>query len=175
MDTANFLLLLQELRSTPSTSKLILSAATGNAPFMDSTGSPSSDVSAFAKVLDFIEIMNYDIWGSWSSYVGPNAPLDDSCASAADQQGSAMKAVSAWTKAGIPPHQIVLGVASYGHSYSVPNTDAIQNGALVPYPRFNKANQPHGDSWDGAAGLDVCGVQQPAGGERALRTSYSPS
>ncbi|KAF8510382.1 glycoside hydrolase family 18 protein [Gautieria morchelliformis] len=163
-DTANFLLLLQELRSTPSTCKLILSAATSNAPFVDSTGSPSSDVSAFAKVLDFIEIMNYDIWGSWSTAVGPNAPLDDSCAPAADQQGSAMKAVAAWTQAGFPAQKIVLGVASYGHSYSVANTDAVQNGALVPYPPFNKANQPHGDSWDGAAGPDVCGVQQPVGG-----------
>ncbi|KAF8510380.1 glycoside hydrolase family 18 protein [Gautieria morchelliformis] len=163
-DTANFLLLLQELRSTPATSKLILSAATAITPFMDSTGSPSSDVSAFAKELDFIQCMNYDIWGSWSTAVGPNAPLDDSCAPAADQQGSAMKAVTAWTQAGFPAHQIVLGVASYGHSFSVANANALQNGALVPYPPFDKANQPHGDSWDGDAGPDVCGVEQPVGG-----------
>jgi chitinase len=78
-----------------------------------------------------------------------------------------MTAVATWTKAGFPANQILLGVASYGHSFSVANTNALQNGALVPYPAFNKANQPPGDSWDGAAGPDVCGVQQLAGGECA--------
>ncbi|KAF8582525.1 glycoside hydrolase family 18 protein [Ramaria rubella] len=163
-DTANFLLLLQELRSTPATSKLILSAATSITPFMDASGSPSANVAPFAKVLDFIEVMNYDIWGSWSSAVGPNAPLADACASPADQQGSATSAVKAWTGAGFPAHQIVLGVASYGHSFHVSNSTAIQNGVLVPYPAFDAQQQPDGDAWDDAAGPDVCGVQQPVGG-----------
>ena len=166
-DTENFLLLLQELRSTPSTADLMLSAATSINPFTDASGMPSTDVAAFAKVLDFIEIMNYDIWGSWSSSVGPNAPLADACAPAADQQGSAMSAVAAWTSAGFPKKKILLGVSGYGHGFSVPSTAAFQNNSLAPYPPFNKTNQPEGDSWAGAAGPDVCGVQQPAGGERA--------
>jgi len=163
-DSANFLLLLQELRSTKSTSHLILSAATSLTPFADSSGSPSTDVSGFAKVLDFIEVMNYDVWGSWTATVGPNAPLDDSCASQADRQGSAVSAVSAWTAAGMPPHQIVLGVASYGHSFSVSPSNAVANGNLALYASFNAGNQPNGDPWDDAAGADQCGNQQPVGG-----------
>lgn len=163
-DTANFLLLLQELRSTPATANLILSAATAINPFMDTTGSPSSSVSGFAKTLDFIEIMNYDIWGSWSSAVGPNAPLDDACASGANQQGSAKSAVAAWTKAGMQPHQIVLGVASYGHSFSVAPSAAVKNGALTAYPAFDASRQPAGDAWDDQPGVDVCGNEEPAGG-----------
>lgn len=49
-------------------------------------------------------IMNYDIWGSWSSTVGPNAPLNDSCAPT--QDGSAVSAVKAWTSAGFPADQV---------------------------------------------------------------------
>ncbi|KAG1744097.1 uncharacterized protein EDB91DRAFT_210501 [Suillus paluster] len=60
--------------------------------------------------------MNYDIWGSWFPTVGPNALLNDTCASSANQQGSAVSAVKAWTDAGMPANEIVLGVASYGHS-----------------------------------------------------------
>lgn len=163
-DSANFLSLLQLLRTTPSTKNLILSAAVSITPFASTTGAPMTDVSAFAKVLDFIEMMNYDIWGSWSSAVGPNAPLDDSCAPAPDQQGSATSGVKAWMAAGMPANQIVLGVAAYGHSFSVSPQNALQGGSLVAFPSFNKNNQPAGDNWDGAPGTDVCGNPTPQGG-----------
>ena len=61
-DSANYLLFLQTLRKTlPSAAKI--TAATMTVPFADSQGSPMRDVSAFAKVLDWILIMNYDSWG----------------------------------------------------------------------------------------------------------------
>lgn len=43
--------------------------------------------------------------------------------------------------------QIVLGVAAYGHSFHV-NTSAALGGSstLTPYPPFDKAQQPLGDS-----------------------------
>lgn len=123
----------------------------------------------FANVLDYVAIMNYDVWGSWSASVGPNSPLNDTCAASADQQGSAVSAVAAWTAAGMPSHQIVLGVASYGHSFSVDSSDAIDcdnddNGVLAAYPTFNSSAQPLGDKWDDEAGTDVCGNAAPAGG-----------
>src|SRR6266850_274670 len=51
--------------------------------------------------------MNYDIWGSWSPTVGPNAPLDDSCAPS--QQGSAKSAVKAWTDVDVCGNPNVVG------------------------------------------------------------------
>lgn len=119
----------------------------------------------FAQVLDFIEMMNYDVWGPWSSAVGPNAPLNDTCAAPANQQGSAVSGVRAWTQAGMPPHKIVLGVASYGHSFNVTPQDAIKNNQLVAYPPFNASNQPDGDAWDDQPGTDVCGNFEGPGGE----------
>jgi chitinase len=109
-----------------------------------------------------VEIMNYDVWGSWSPTVGPNAPLNDSCAPV--QAGSAVSAVQAWSNSGMHPNQIVLGVPAYGHSFSVSTSAALSGSTLVPYPTFDKANQPAGDSWDSPAGPDQCGNEQLAGG-----------
>ena len=159
-DTANFLSFLQELRQDPLGHNLILSATTSVLPFAGPDGNPLSDVSGFAKVLDFIGIMNYDVWGSWSPTVGPNAPLDDTCAATENQAGSAVSAVQKWHAAGMPLGQIVLGVASYGHSFLVNKTDAFEPGStslLAPYPRFNASAHPKGDAWDVGTGVDECG------------------
>lgn len=50
------------------------------------------------------EIMAYDIWGSWSAGVGPNAPLYDKCA--AKQAGSVETAVDNWASANFPKNQV---------------------------------------------------------------------
>ena len=110
--------------------------------------------------------MNYDVWGSWSDSVGPNAPLDDSCAPTQDQEGSAMSAVKAWTKAGFPLQNIILGVPGYGHSFHVDSSAAYDSsGKIHPYVPFNKTLQPAGDKWDSTAGgVDVCGNPNVVGG-----------
>lgn len=61
-DSANFLLFLTELRAALPVGALI-STATQVWPFADSNGNPMSDVSGFAKIIDYILIMNYDVWG----------------------------------------------------------------------------------------------------------------
>lgn len=162
-DTANLLLMLQELKTAlPSVS---LSAATPVKPWNDATGNPSTDLTSFTKVLDYVEIMNYDVYGdTFSKVVGPNSPLDDSCAAAADQTGSATSAVKLWTAAGFSAKQIVLGVPSYGHGYSISQTAAVQGNTLASYPSFSTNNPVTGDSWD-AAGPDACGISQPASGD----------
>ncbi|EMD34757.1 glycoside hydrolase family 18 protein [Gelatoporia subvermispora B] len=160
-DSQNFLSFLQALRAAPGGQNLTISAAVGLAPFQGPDSAPMTNVSAFADVLDFIEMMNYDVWGSWDTTVGPNSPLNDTCAQAQDQQGSAVSGVKAWTDAGFPANQIVLGVASYGHSFQVPQSDALASGSntLAAYPQFDASQQPLGDSWDSVApaGYDQCG------------------
>jgi chitinase len=112
------------------------------------------------------EIMNYDIYGLWSATVGPNAPLNDSCAPATDQDGSAVSAVNAWTAAGFPSNQIILGVASYGHSSYVNQSSAIDaSGNIQLYAQFDHSQTPPGDSWDSTAGgTDECGNPNVVGG-----------
>ena len=166
-DTENFLFFLQELDKNPVAARLTLSAAVGLTPLRDASGHPSTNISGFAEVLDYIAIMDYEVWGPWSSTVGPNAPLNDTCAAPANRVGSAVSAVKAWTAAGMPVDQIVLGVPSYGHSFSVPPNDAFVNGSkteLVAYPVYNTSNQPLGDAWDDTGSVDPCGVYQGPGG-----------
>ncbi len=166
-DTSNYLLFLQELRAHPVGKLLIVTAAVGHTPWLGKDGNPLGDVSAFADVFDYIAIMNYDIWGPWSPTVGPNAPLDDSCA--ANRAGSATSAVKTWKKAGMPSDRIVLGIAAYGHSFRVRKGAAFvggPNGQLALFPSFDPKDEPAGDKWDDEAGtVDVCGVksQQPGG------------
>jgi chitinase len=164
-DSANFLTFLQELRQDETGSKLYLSAAVGITPFAGSDGEPLTDVSGFAKYLDHIAIMAYDIWGSWSATAGPNAPLNDTCAT--NGVGSVVSAVKAWTTAGFPASQIAVGVASYGHSFHVDKSNALaSNGSLELYPKFDASQQPAGDSDNTTTtttqATDICG--NPAGG-----------
>ena len=167
-DTGNFLLFLKELRQDPQGRNLTLSAATSINPFPGSDGKPLGNVSDFAKVLDYIEIMNYDIWGPWSpsGQVGPNAPFNDTCAATQNQAGSAVSAVNNWYMAGMPLEQILLGVPAYGHSFMVDKLDAFTPGSnnLAPYPKFNPYAHPKGDSWDNSTGVDVCGNTEHFGG-----------
>ncbi|KAG2142295.1 glycoside hydrolase family 18 protein [Suillus bovinus] len=165
-DTANYLKFLQELRQNTVGASLTVSAAVSLAPFTDASGHPSADLSGFAQVFDYITLMNYDVWGSWSKHVGPNAPLNDTCAQSANKEGSAIAAVKAWTAAGIPVGKIVLGVASYGHSFSVSPSAAFKSGTktLAKYPVFDASKQPLGDKWDDTSSVDVCHVSHGPGG-----------
>ena len=157
-DTANFLAFLQELKSQGN---FLVTAAVSLFPFNDETGSPSKDVSGFAEVFDHIVIMNYDVWGAWSSAVGPNAPLNDTCAAPQNQQGSAVSAVAAWTSAGMPANKIVLGVPAYGHAFAVDPSAAFDGDQLAAYPP--NTGRGAGDSWSDPAGTDICGNETPAG------------
>ncbi|KAJ7197124.1 glycoside hydrolase family 18 protein [Mycena rebaudengoi] len=134
-DTANFLAFLKELRADPLASLYFL---------------------------DFIAVMVYDISGPWSAAVGANAPLNDACAPEAQRSGSAVSGVAAWNAAAIPLNQLVLGVASYGHSFRVAKADASKKGSkteLALYAPFDAVNRPVGDAWNGTPGVDVCGNQ----------------
>ncbi|KAJ7068394.1 glycoside hydrolase [Mycena amicta] len=112
-DTANFLLFLQLLRTIlPQTAKI--SAAVLPTPFFDSTKNPMQDVSSFAKVLDWVTIMNYDVWGA-SANPGPNAPLSDNCRNSTQREASAQAAYWAWTNANFPASKLILGVPSYAY------------------------------------------------------------
>jgi len=159
-DTANFLEFLKALRASELSKDAIVTAATSIKPFMDASGNPSQSVAEFAKYLSWIEIMNYDVWGPWSPTTGPVGPLDDSCVPSTQAEGSAVSALKAWTDAGLPKNQIVLGVPAYGYGYLVNTTSAFKSGSktelagsYVPYVK---------PATTGASSVDVCGITEPA-------------
>lgn len=66
-DGANFLAFLRVLRATLPQGAII-TAATQTVPFAGADGEPMQDVSAFAEVLDWVLLMNYDTWGCECSF-----------------------------------------------------------------------------------------------------------
>ncbi|KAI8610718.1 glycosyl hydrolases family 18-domain-containing protein [Chytriomyces sp. MP71] len=138
-DAANYLLFLQSLRAALGPNKLI-TAATAIHPFLDAKGSPSADVSQFAKYFDWINIMAYDLNQIWGLNSGPVAPLQTDKFGMAAPNASIVDAVKNWIHSGFPANQIALGTGFYGHyvttqsdisnndpsNFSVP----VQHGAL---------------------------------------------
>ncbi|KAM5540432.1 hypothetical protein V8D89_005890 [Ganoderma adspersum] len=132
-DSANFLEFFRLLRATlPPEAKI--TAATQTVPFANTDGNPMRDLSDFAKVLDWVLLMNYDTWGS-SSEPGPNAPLSDACGNSSQPNANALAALRAWTAAGFAPSQLVLGVPSYGY-LSRSSATHLQTRALRSAPRI---------------------------------------
>ncbi|KAF9057676.1 glycoside hydrolase superfamily [Panaeolus papilionaceus] len=114
LDTSNFLLFLKSLRKAlPPSAKISLAGQT--TPFADVDGNPSRDVSEFTDVVDWVLLMNYDVWGS-SSNPGPNAPFYDACGNSTQPEASAVSAILAWMEAGFPACKLVLGLPSYGYA-----------------------------------------------------------
>lgn len=112
-DTRNFLSFLTILRATlPSTA--LISAAAQTSTFLDADANPMTDLTDFAKVLDWVTLMNYDVWSS-SSEPGPNAPLHDGCGNSTQPDANAVAAFQAWTAANFPSCKLVLGLPSYGY------------------------------------------------------------
>ncbi|RPD56910.1 glycoside hydrolase [Lentinus tigrinus ALCF2SS1-7] len=154
-DTSNFLSFLKTLKSKAS--NLTLSAAAPGEPWLDMNQKPWTNMSEFASVLDYVVIMNYDRFGSWSPTAGPNAPLNDSCvANATQRQGSAVSSLKAWTDAGFPAQKLLLGVPAYGHGFPVAASNATTQAAsdnssssIALYPAVDVSRMPlHGDKWD---------------------------
>jgi len=117
-DSKNFLKFLKVLRKKLGKSSII-SAAVSVQGFMSSDGENYlKDVKGFGKVIDFFTIMAYDVYTSSSKIAGPNAPLFDTC-SDPTQKFSVSRAIKHWTSTGIPANQIVLGLPSYGHSFTL--------------------------------------------------------
>ncbi|KAG2360563.1 glycoside hydrolase superfamily, partial [Suillus spraguei] len=123
----------------------------------------------FAQVFDYITLMNYDVWGPSSTHVGPNAPLNDTCASPENRQGSAVSAIKVWTAAGMPINKIVLECTWNEHA-NLPGTHmpdvlpVLKNtpdepGTNTPDLSDSKTpDQPLGDAWDDISSVDVCGI-----------------
>ncbi|KAJ4005551.1 hypothetical protein NW752_002384 [Fusarium irregulare] len=163
-DTANFLEFLQELRKDPVGKEMFLTAAGSLFPWNDKNGTASKDLGGFADVLDYIMIMNYDLYGAWAPVAGPNAALSRSC-DERNTMGAGDEAVAKWTGAGIPASQIVLGLPNYAHGFRVNATSAFnKQKKLNLYPAQNSTDRFQGSSWDDDPRIDDCGNPSPPSG-----------
>ncbi|KAI5125035.1 hypothetical protein M0805_007459 [Coniferiporia weirii] len=132
-DSANFLATLQLLRARlPKNARI--TAAVQDTPFVDPSGNPMRDVSAFAAVLDWVNIMNYDVFTA-SATPGPNAPLSNGCHDSSQPNENAAAAIAAWSAAKFPAGRLMLGVPAYGYINPSKATTIAHKRALAPMPR----------------------------------------
>lgn len=127
-DKKNFVLLLKELKEAfeaesqeVKQQRLLLSAAVPVGPDNVRGG---YDVPAVASYLDFINLMAYDFHGKWEKETGHNAPLyAPSTDSEWRKQLSVDNAANLWVKMGAPKEKLIIGMPTYGRSFTLANTD----------------------------------------------------
>lgn len=74
------------------------------------------------RYLDFINVMAYDFHGKWERETGHNAPLyAPSSDSEWRKQLSVDNAASIWSKMGAPKDKLVIGMPTYGRTFTLSN------------------------------------------------------
>ena len=100
-----------------------------------------------------LSLQGYDVNGIWNEEAGPNAPLYYKDQADGIDSTSGDSAVKAWTAAGIPADQLVLGVPFYGRiSKAKKSVKSSKNGMYV---EIDQSKQIKGDDYD-EEGIDPC-------------------
>ncbi|XP_030388385.1 acidic mammalian chitinase [Scaptodrosophila lebanonensis] len=139
-DQENFITLLKELKEGLQPFSYILSAAVGSAEF---SARISYDIPKVVEYLDLINVMSYDLHGSWDEEVGINAPLYGRSNETKEQKELNVDAIAKyWIGAGAPKEKLVLGVPFYGRTFTLASADNhnlgaphIGRGIAGPYSR----------------------------------------
>lgn len=133
-DTANFTLLLAELRA-----QIDAHARQDGTHYLLTIAAPAGpesykklQIDQLHPYLDWINLMTYDFHGGWNTTTNFNAPLyaasDDP--DAANARLNADAALQAYLAAGIPPEKLVMGVPFYGRGWS--GVADVQHGLYQP-------------------------------------------
>jgi len=133
-DRANYTLLLEEMRGQLDTlegERLLTIAAPAGPAIIENL-----EAAELAHTLDWINVMTYDFHGGWSPMTNFNAPLfrsaDDPTEDTSVREGfNVDAAVQAYLGAGVPPEELVLGVAFYGRGWS--GVRASADGLFQPH------------------------------------------
>jgi len=134
-DKKNFVKLLEEAReayvaeaASTGSERLLLTAAVGvGKPTVDA----AYDIPGLSKNLDFINLMTYDMHGGWDGETGHNSPLVSGNGwSNYDYPLSSTWAVDYWINQGAEPSKLILGIGTYGRSFTL--NDANNHGFRAP-------------------------------------------
>ncbi|GJP74248.1 hypothetical protein CLOP_g4863 [Closterium sp. NIES-67] len=104
--------------------KLLLSAAVS---CYEPTINDAYEVPTLDKTLDFVNVMTYDIHGSWELKTGMQTALEDP----SNPQLSLKGAMAAWITRGLSPSKAMLGLAMYGRTWTLASTSDTGVGAAA--------------------------------------------
>lgn len=121
-DKQKYTLLLEELREAITAHNLTItvtaSVAAGR-PIIET----AYEIEKIAQYLDWINLMSYDLHGSWENVTGHSTAMTGPMPTVPDS-------LNAWLEGGMPPNQITVGLASYGRSFTLAH--ANETGLGVP-------------------------------------------
>ncbi|MHB8088441.1 MAG: glycosyl hydrolase family 18 protein [Anaerolineaceae bacterium] len=119
-DTANFTLLLNELRL-----QMDALGETNGEHYLLTIAAPvgpgsirNLDLPGIAAAVDWINLMTYDFHGTWDATTNFNAPLFRTVNDPADAALNADAAVQTYLAEGVPAAKLVMGVPFYGRGWS---------------------------------------------------------
>jgi chitinase len=140
-DYANFKYLIQELRSTIGSGKLITACFSASIKTLqDPDTGDTFDWPGLSQVLDYFNMMTYDYNGGWSDKAGHNAPLYDY--SGAEFPNFSLNATLEYLRTcGVDLAKVTFGVPFYGRGV-ITSGPAELNAPTVKRPEFI---QPDGE------------------------------
>jgi len=108
--------------------RLLLTAAI---PAGKDTIDAGYEIDLISSEFDFMNLMTYDLHGAWDDYTGHNAPLYPR----ADEEGAERYlnvewAANYWVDNGAPKNKLVIGMPTYGRSFTL--ADPGNNGMGAP-------------------------------------------
>lgn len=131
-DKQNYVLLLKELKEAFAPYGFLLSAAVAAGTYTIQT---AYDVPSMSKHVDFINLMAYDYHGGWEANTGHNAPLYPRPEETGEQALlNVNSTVQLWLSLGAPPEKLILGVGTYGITFTLENANNHGYGASVTGP-----------------------------------------
>jgi len=141
-DKGNFASLVRELKTafrSAGKDYLLTAAVSAGKWFID----PGYDVPEISRYLDFINVMCYDYHGGWEDKTGHNAPIYARPEEEGNDRISNVNfSLHYWIEKGAPPEKIILGMATYGRSFTLQREEnhgygapAPQKGQAGPYTR----------------------------------------
>ncbi|KAM6168280.1 oviduct-specific glycoprotein [Erethizon dorsatum] len=133
-DRWTFLFLIEELLSAfqkeallTNRPRLLLSAAVSGVPHIVQI---SYNVHLLGRLLDFINILSYDLHGSWEKFTGHNSPLF----SLPEDSKSSAYAMNYWRRLGAPSEKLIMGLPTYGRTFRLlkASKNGLQAAAMGP-------------------------------------------
>ncbi|VDI26188.1 Hypothetical predicted protein, partial [Mytilus galloprovincialis] len=95
-------------------SRLLLTAAVAAGK---TTIESAYEIYKIAQHLDFINLMSYDLFSDYNSVTQHNSPLYKSLAP--NEAYNIDFAVKMWLNGGTPKHKLIVGMATYGRSFTL--------------------------------------------------------